>query len=166
MHTSRPIRILSTGGTFNKIYDPRSGALVIDPDAQALRTIARRWLTDFTIETRIGKDSLEMDDTDRHTLLHAVREAAEPILIIIHGTDTMDLSADLIAAEALDKRIIFTGAMVPWSIDPIEATANVAAAIGYARADTSEGVFVAMNGCFGLHTKVIKDRSLGRFVCR
>ena len=166
MNPSKTIQILSTGGTFNKTYNPATGALDIDPEATALYAIARKWLTSFDVRTLIDKDSLEMDDADRHVLLQAIATSQATTLIVIHGTDTLDRSAAVVAEARLGKRVIFTGAMVPFSIDPVEATANLASAIGYAQASTESGVFVAMNGCFGTHTEVIKDRSLGRFVCR
>jgi L-asparaginase len=62
----------------------------------------------------------------------------------------------------LDKVIVFTGAMVPFSIDTIEATANLSMALGYAR-NASNGVYIAMQGVCGSYDKVIKNRELGKF---
>jgi L-asparaginase len=166
MNRSKTIRILSTGGTFNKVYNPLTGTLDVDPTAKALDTIAKKWLTEFEIQTLIGKDSLEMDDADRQKLLDTIRQAPENTLIVIHGTDTLDRSAAVVAEASLEKRVIFTGAMMPFSVDPIEATANLASAVGYAHASNTSGVYIAMNGCIGIHTEVVKDRLLGRFVCR
>jgi len=53
--------------------------------------------------------------------------------------------------------------MVPYSIDPTEATANLASAYGYLSALKKRGVFIAMNGVFGSYEKVKKNRSEGRF---
>ena len=65
----------------------------------------------------------------------------------------MHLSAEVLAKSNIDKTIVFTGAMVPFSIDPIEAAANLASAVGYATALDNFGVFIAMNGCFGNYKK-------------
>jgi L-asparaginase len=166
MNPQTPIRILSVGGTFHKEYDPHEGTLYVDTHAHALHSLARRWRTTLTIETLIGKDSLEMDDDDRQQLVKAAMRAPERTLIVVHGTDTLDQSAATIARAALDKRIVFTGAMVPYAFDPVEATANFASAIGFALATETSGVYIALNGCVGPYDRVRKDRSLDRFVCR
>ena len=61
-------------------------------------------------------------------------------------------------------KIVITGAMVPFSINPIEATANLTSAYGYIQALDNAGVYIAMNGCLGSYLEVIKDRDMGRFV--
>ena len=160
----KKILLLSTGGTFNKIYDPIHGKLDVNPHSTSLHRLLEHWQADYPIRSILGKDSLEMDDQDRHTLLEVIRNAQEETIIVIHGTDTMDQSATVVAEAGLPKRIIFTGAMIPWSIDPVEATANLASAIGYAQALEINGVYVAMSGQLGTHLEVIKDREAGRFV--
>ncbi len=159
-----PVLILSTGGTFNKVYDPIRGELVIDPQARALHTIAAKWQADLAIDTLIHKDSLQMDDGDRAELIDAVRRASADRIVIVHGTDTMDHSARALADAKLGKRIVLTGAMVPFHIDPVEATANLAAALAHAQADDAPGVYLALHGLFGPHETIVKDRKAGRFV--
>ena len=63
----------------------------------------------------------------------------------------------------LEKSIVLTGAMVPYSIDPVEATANLCSAYGFMSALKEEGIFIAMNGVIGPYDKVKKDRAKGRF---
>jgi len=36
--------IISTGGTFNKIYNPLNGELIIDKSSEAVKSIAKLWL--------------------------------------------------------------------------------------------------------------------------
>ncbi len=160
----KPILLLSTGGTFNKIYNPIHGQLEVNPHSTPLHRLLEHWQADYPVRNLLGKDSLEMDDRDRHTLLEAIRDAREETIVVIHGTDTMDQSTAVVAAAQLPKRIVFTGAMIPWSIDPVEATANLASAIGYAQALKEDGVYLTMSGQFGTHIEVIKDRAAGRFV--
>jgi len=78
------LTILSTGGTFNKIYNPLTGTLEIDPEARALRQIMERWLCRFELRTLIHKDSLEMDDRDREELARAVAECPGTKILIVH----------------------------------------------------------------------------------
>ena len=159
----KKILIISTGGTFNKIYDPIKGEFTIDVESQALEQIAAKWLCEFKIVNIIGKDSLDMTNHDRLELLGTISQSDYHHIIIIHGTDTMDVTAEYLADADLEKQIVFTGAMVPYSIDPVEATANLCSAYGYINAIKEEGVYIAMNGAMGLYDKVKKDRTKGRF---
>jgi L-asparaginase len=160
---SKKILIISTGGTFNKIYDPKKGTLEIDESSSALTDITSKWLCKLETMNIIGKDSLEMTGQDRLELLSIIHQSDFKKIIIIHGTDTMDLTAEYLADAELDKTIILTGAMVPYSIDPTEATANFASAYGYMHATSKHGVFIAMNGVIDSYEYVKKDRSKGKF---
>jgi len=155
--------ILSTGGTFNKIYNRKTGTLDIDSKAQALHTIAKNWLCNFKIETLINKDSLDFSSDDRKSLVDYVEKSPFKKIVIVHGTDTLHLSAQAVAAAQIDKVILFTGAMVPFSINPIEATANLASAIGYAQATNSSGVYISINGKSGEFSNIVKNREQGYF---
>ena len=157
------ILIISTGGTFNKVYNSKTGALDIDKSSNALKNIASKWLTEFEILNIIGKDSLEMTNHDRLELLSTIHQANHKHIIIVHGTDTMDITAEYLADAELEKTIVLTGAMVPYSIEPTEATANLASAYGYLIALEKKGVFIAMNGVMGLYNKVKKNRKEGKF---
>ena len=159
----KKILIISTGGTFNKVYNPKTGNLDIDKTSHALKIIASKWLCDFEILNIIGKDSLEITNHDRLELLSTIHQSNYHDIIIVHGTDTMDVTAEYLADVELEKSIILTGAMVPYSIDPTEATANLASAYGYLNALEKRGVFVVMNGVFGSYEKVKKNRREGRF---
>jgi len=156
--------IISTGGTFNKYYHPTQGQLFIDEKASAIKEIAKKSLCNFDFETIIGKDSLDMDNSDRIVLLEAIKNSDIDDIIVIHGTDTMDKSAEFIAKYNLKKRVVFTGAMVPYSIEPVEATANLMLAYGYLQAEDKIGVYIAMNGLVGLYMSIQKDRTLGKFM--
>ena len=157
------ILIISTGGTFNKVYNPKTGALDIDKSSNALKTIASKWLTEFEILNILGKDSLEMTNHDRLELLSTIHQSDYDKIIIVHGTDTMDITAEYLADAELEKTIVLTGAMVPYSIDPVEATANLASAYVYLKTLEKNGVFITMNGVMGFYEKVEKNRKEGRF---
>ena len=159
----KKILIISTGGTFNKIYNPKNGNLEIDKNSQALKTIASKWLCKFEIQNIIGKDSLEITNHDRLELLSNIHQSSYHSIIIVHGTDTMDVTAEYLADAELEKTIVLTGAMVPYNIDPTEATANLASAYGYINALQKEGVFIAMNGVMDSYEKVKKNRKEGKF---
>ncbi len=159
----KKILIMSTGGTFNKIYDPIKGEFIIDDESKALNKIAKKWLCEFDIMNLIGKDSLEMTNHDRLELLATINQSEYHHILIVHGTDTMDLTAEYLADAELEKCIVLTGAMVPYSVDPVEATANLCSAYGYINALDKDGVFIAMNGVMGTYEHIKKDRFEGKF---
>ena len=160
----RKILIISTGGTFNKVYNPLNGELVIDEKSRALDEIASKWLCKFKIINIIGKDSLHITNQDRLLLLATINHSKHDDIIVIHGTDTMDSTAVHLANADLDKRIVLTGAMLPYSIDPVEATANLASAFGYLQTLKDNGVYISMHGKFGSYTKILKDKKKGKFI--
>ncbi|MGD9655564.1 MAG: asparaginase domain-containing protein [Sulfuricurvum sp.] len=156
------MRIINTGGTFNKRYDPIRGELFVPKDDLAIEAILTLFAVDFPLQGIIYKDSLEMDVDDRIILGETIAVCEEDVLVVVHGTDTMDLSAEYVAGLGLDKTVVFTGAMVPFHIDPIEATANLAMAIGYAR-NVSAGVYIVIQGVMGSFKQVKKNKSIGKF---
>ena len=163
MTSHKKILIISTGGTFNKVYNRHNGALEINKASSALQQIASKWLSNFEILNIIGKDSLEMTKQDRLELLSTIHQSDYKHIIIVHGTDTIDITAEYLADAKLKKTIVLTGAMVPYAIDPTEATANLASAYGYINALGKEGVFIAMSGVMGSYKDVKKNRKEGRF---
>jgi L-asparaginase len=158
------ILLISTGGTFNKVYDPLNGRLIIDKTSSAVKEIASRWLCEFDLVNIIGKDSLEMDDHDRFELLTLISRSEYKKIIIIHGTDTMTVTAEYLAEAGVDKQLILTGAMVPYHIDPVEATANLSSSFGYIQTLDPNGIYIVMNGIFGSYEKIKKDRKKGKFI--
>ncbi|MDO9055446.1 MAG: asparaginase domain-containing protein [Sulfuricurvum sp.] len=154
--------IINTGGTFNKRYDPIKGELFVPQDNSAIEAILTSLVIDISLQGILYKDSLEMDDYDRSVLGKTITESEAKTIIVVHGTDTMDVSAEYVASLELDKVIIFTGAMIPFSIDPLEATANLSMAIGYAN-NGSAGVHIVMQGIMGRYEQVKKNKSAGKF---
>ena len=158
------IIIINTGGTFNKCYNPLNGELIVDKSSLALITISQKWFYKFDeILEIVSKDSLDIDDIDRLKIVETIRELQSNQIIIIHGTDTIDITAKYIDCAKIDKKIILTGAMMPYSIDSIEATANLTSAYGYIKAIEKNGVYISMNGAIGDYKDILKDRELGRF---
>ncbi len=154
--------ILNTGGTFNKRYDPIRGELFVPLDDAAVEAVLATFAKPMGVRGIIYKDSLEMGDEDRALLCRRIASLDVQRVVVVHGTDTMDQSAAAVASMGLDKTVVFTGAMVPWSIDPVEATANLAMAIGYA-ANAREGVHIVIQGVAGEYGRVKKNRELGKF---
>jgi len=160
----KKILFISTGGTFNKIYNPVHGELEIDQTSSALHEIAEKWLSDFEVIHIIGKDSLDMTNTDRLLLLATINLSKEDDIVIIHGTDTMEQTARYLADSELDKKVVLTGAMVPYAIDPVEATANLASAYGFLQHCDKNGIYISMNGIIERYHLLTKNTDAGRFI--
>lgn len=161
------ILILNTGGTFNKVYNPLKGELEVPNDGKALEAILRYFYnTEHEILNIIHKDSLEMNDEDRALMLHTIKNSPCQKILIVHGTDTMDVTASFLSLHVKDKMVLLTGAMVPFSIDGIEATANLSMALGALHVKQDCGIYIAMHGAIVPHDRMYKNRKKGIFELR
>lgn len=161
------ITVLNTGGTFNKRYNPISGKLEVPSDNIALDKIVKSCFNiEFEIKNIVSKDSLDFTQEDRELILQNIINSKNDKIIIIHGTDTVDLTAKFIEDKIEKKKVVFTGAMVPMSIDEVEATMNFSQAIGFLNAPIENGIYLSMHGSVIEHSKLKKDRSVGQFLVK
>jgi L-asparaginase len=158
----KAIRILVTGGTFDKEYDEKTGRLYFkDTHIQEMLRLGR-CRAPVAVETVMMIDSLEMTHRDRDTIVTRCREASEGWIVVTHGTDTMVETAAVLAAAAMGKSIVLTGAMVPWAFGSSDGLFNLGSAVSFVQI-LPPGVYVAMNGrCFPWDD-VRKDRENGVF---
>ena len=163
--TKSKITVINTGGTFNKRYNPLTGELEVPKDSLALdEIISYCYNIDFDVLNVISKDSLDMSDADREFIVKTIKNCKNENIIIVHGTDTMDLTASFIDENIKDKTIVLTGAMLPISINKIEATLNFASAIGFLNANIKNGIYISMHGSVKNYKKLIKNREIGQFL--
>jgi len=158
------ILIINTGGTFNKRYNPLRGELLVPNDTLALEGILRYFYNlDYKVVNTIHKDSLDMDDDDRQKIVTLIKNSPQNKVIIIHGTDTMDKTAKFLDMNLKNRCVVLTGAMVPFSIDTVEATTNLSTAIGYILNCQKNGIYIAMHGLVDIYNVVYKNRKIGIF---
>ncbi|MEA3330239.1 MAG: asparaginase domain-containing protein [Campylobacterota bacterium] len=155
--------ILNCGGTFNKRYNPLNGELEVPYDNYALDKIVKYVDSEYDLAGVIYKDSLELDINDRKMLANIIMESKDDTFIIIHGTDTMSITAEFLSEVFDDRKIILTGAMKPFEIDNLEASVNLGIAIGFSKALTESGVYICMNGHTKPWAKIQKNQKLGKF---
>lgn len=161
------ITVLNTGGTFNKRYNPISGQLEVPNDNIALDKIVKSCFNiEFDIKNIVSKDSLDFTQEDREIILENIINSENDKIIIIHGTDTVDLTTKFIEDKIENKKVVFTGAMIPMSIDEVEATMNFSQAIGFLNALIKNGIYLSMHGSVIEHSKLKKDRSVGQFLVK
>ena len=163
--TKSKITVINTGGTFNKRYNPLTGELEVPKDSLALdEIISYCYNIDFDVLNVISKDSLDMSDADREFIVKTIKNCKNENIIIVHGTDTIDLTASFIDENIKDKTIVLTGAMLPISIIKIEATLNFSQAIGFLNSNCESGIYISMHGSVKNYKKLIKNRELGKFL--
>jgi L-asparaginase len=164
---NKNILILNTGGTFNKVYNEINGKLVIDKNNKILSHIIKKAkILDITIQGLIYKDSLDITTKDRIKLKKYILKSKFNKIIIVHGTDTMEKTARYLADTIDNKKIIFTGAMKPFGIEPIEATSNLMSAFGFLNNCKKNNTYICMHGLIKKYNKITKNKQLGIFECQ
>lgn len=156
------IRILITGGTFDKEYDMINGKLDFEETHVPEMLQLGRCTVDTEVRTLMMVDSLEMTDTDREVILHNCKNATEERILVTHGTDTMAETAEYLAKANLEKTIVITGAMIPYKFGSSDGFFNLGAALAFLQT-LPHGVYVAMNGRYYTWDNVRKNKKTGFF---
>lgn len=167
MTNKKKILILNTGGTFNKVYNPLAATLDVAQNNKIIKNIIElSKIKNIKIEGILFKDSLEITTKNRETLAKYIKNSEFKKIIIVHGTDTIDQTAKYLDQYIKDKTIILTAAMKPYSIEKVEATANLMIAYGNILQKTKKGIFISMHGMVKKYNKIKKNRTLGIFECQ
>jgi L-asparaginase len=159
------IKIFVTGGTFDKEYNELTGELFFQDTHIRDMLKLGRCLLHVDVEVLMMIDSLQMTDANRELILRRCRECPEDRIVITHGTDTMEQTAEVLGESVREKTVVMTGAMVPYQFGSSDGMFNLGTALGFVQA-LDPGVYVAMNGqCFPWHS-VRKNRAKGVFELR
>jgi L-asparaginase len=158
----KSIKILVTGGTFDKVYDELDGNLSFKginlPDILKLS----RCTLNVDIETLMLTDSLYMTGSDRAKILKKCLRMKKRRIIITHGTDTIVETAVVLAETIRDKTIVLTGAIIPYKFSGSDALFNFATSLAFVQT-LPNGVYISMNGkCFDWDN-VIKNKMTCEF---
>lgn len=164
---SNAVRLFVTGGTFDKEYNELKGTLSFKDTHLRDMLKLGRCLLDVEVRTLMMIDSLDMDDEDRGVILGQCRKCPQKRIVITHGTDTMELTAQLLGNHLSDeglsgKTIILTGAMIPYAFGSSDGLFNLGSSLAFAQS-LPPGVYVAMNGRFFAWDNVRKNRDAGVF---
>jgi L-asparaginase len=159
------IRILVTGGTFDKRYDELGGVLSFQETHLPEMLRLGRSRVEVSVETLMMIDSLEMTAEHRQQIVRRCRAAAEPRMLITHGTDTMVETARALAGATpplAGKTVVLTGAMVPYAFGSSDGLFNLGSALSFVQL-LEPGVYIAMNGRCFTWDRVRKNRETGVF---
>lgn len=156
------IKILITGGTFDKEYDELNGKLFFkDTHLPEILKLGRSNLN-VSVRTLMMIDSLEMSDADRDIIINHCKQCEEEKIVITHGTDTMDITAKQLGSANLNKTIVLTGAMVPYKFGSSDGLFNLGSALAFVQT-LPIGVYVVMNGKYFDWHNVRKNKASGIF---
>ena len=164
----RTIVVICTGGTIEKVYSEQSGR-VENLDGKIDGYLRMLRLPETRVETvrLMNKDSLEMTDADRETVLETVRAhvAGGAPMVITHGTDTMVETGLYLRdrLEGLRAPVVLTGAMTPLGFELSDGLQNLTESLLAAKI-LPPGVWLAMHNEVFPIDRVRKDRELARFV--
>jgi L-asparaginase len=157
-----PIKILITGGTFDKKYDEIAGKLYFKKTHVPEMLKLGRCRLNIQARTVMMIDSLDMTEADRQLILEHCKNAPENKIVITHGTDTMAETAKVLGENIKDKTIVLTGAMIPYAFGSSDGLFNLGSALSFAQA-LPPGVYIAMNGKYFTWDNVRKNRERGEF---
>lgn len=156
------LKILCTGGTFDKVYFDRASEYQIgEPQAgELLRRLGASF--DYGVVSVMKKDSLDLTDADR-ARIRALIEAdpGQRHYLVIHGTDTMIETAHALA-KLPGRVIVLTGALAPALHRDSDAEFNLGCAVGAVQS-LPDGVYIVMNGRVWHPWRVRKNRAANRF---
>ena len=156
------VRILVTGGTFDKEYNESTGQLFFKNTHLQEMLSRGRCNVDVAVETLMMIDSLDMTAKERKVIENRCRNAEEKHIIITHGTDTMEVTGKYLSQAAIAKTIVLTGAMIPYKFGSSDGFFNLGSALAFSQI-LPVGVYVAMNGQYFDAAHVRKNKEKGIF---
>lgn len=171
------IRIVVTGGTFDKEYNELTGTLFFKSTHVAEMLRLGRCRLDLSVHTLMMVDSLDMSDAERTAIVDECLDAQEHRIVITHGTDTIVETARALATaiegangaagsrnsgKAAGRTIVLTGAMIPYAFGSSDGLFNLGSALSFVQV-LPPGVYIAMNGHAFHWDRVRKNRHTGVF---
>lgn len=156
------IRILITGGTFDKEYNELNGQLYFKDSHLKEMLKLGRCRAPIDVRTLMMVDSLYLTQEDRELIATNCMKSEEEKIVITHGTDTMVETAAVIAGKVKDKTIVLTGAMIPYKFGSSDGLFNLGAAIAFVQT-LPHGVYIAMNGRIFSWDNCRKNKDIGEF---
>lgn len=156
------IKIIVTGGTFDKEYNELTGELFFrDTHIKEMLELGRCRVK-YKIKKLMMIDSLFMKKSHRMEILKECLNSLENNIVITHGTDTMAETARLLGKYIKTKTVVLTGAMIPYKFGSSDGMFNLGSAISFAQV-LPPGVYIAMNGRYFNWYNVRKNKTKGEF---
>lgn len=164
------IHIIITGGTIDSVWDGKKDTVVVNEHTvlpeyfkklgRNLKFYKKIYFTEVCM-----KDSRDITDKDRKSILETIEESLQEKIIVTHGTYTMSDTARYIKQHLnrRDQTVVFTGSMVPIDgFDFSDGPFN----LGYSFAQVQilkPGIYVCMNSRVFTPEEVAKNIAEGKF---
>jgi L-asparaginase len=147
------ITFIQTGGTIDKDYPKTvtTHGYNFEIGEPAFTSILKKMhpAFDFDSMSVLKKDSLDFDDDDDDDdddkIFNAVNDCKNEHIVITHGTDMIDKTAEKLSSIK-NKKVILTGAMLPAKFSDSDAVFNVGMAIGAIQTLPSYGIYICLYG--------------------
>jgi len=156
------IKILITGGTFDKEYNELTGELFFNKTHVPEMLKLGRARLDINLETVVMADSLNLTESDIQKLLEICTESNEDKILITHGTDKMVETAKILGQKIKDKTVVITGAIIPYAFGSSDGLFNLGSALAFVQS-LPHGVYISMNGRYFDWDNAIKNKQIGEF---
>lgn len=156
------IRLLVTGGTFDKEYNEIAGDFLLNSThAPEILENGKCTLEVFITELMMI-DSGDMNDEHREAIFKECARADEDKIVITHGTDGMAETARYLSERKPDVSVVLTGAIIPYGFSISDCSFNLGAALAFVQI-IPPGVYVVMNGRIFRGDNVRKNLETGKF---
>jgi len=156
------IKILITGGTFDKEYNELAGELFFNKTHVPEMLKLGRSRLDIKIQNLLMIDSLQITDSDINLILEECKKSKENKILITHGTDKMVETAKILGQTIKDKTIVLTGAIIPYAFGSSDGLFNLGSALAFVQT-LPHGVYISMNGRYFHWDNVRKNKQRGEF---
>jgi len=157
-----PIKIIVTGGTFDKEYNELNGELYFNKTHVPEMLKLGKSRIELKILTLMMRDSLHMTESDAKAILYECQNSEEDKILITHGTDKMANTARALGQFIENKTVVITGAIIPYAFGSSDGMFNLGSALAFVQT-LSHGVYIAMNGRYFHYDNVSKNKQNGNF---
>ena len=156
------IKIIVTGGTFDKEYNELNGELYFNKTHVSEMLKLGRSRLKLKIVTLMMRDSLHITDSDVNKIVDECRNSKEEKILITHGTDKMADTAKSLGEFIEKKTVVLTGAIIPYAFGSSDGMFNLGSALAFVQT-LPHGVYIAMNGRYFHYNNVNKNKENGNF---
>jgi L-asparaginase len=156
------IKIIITGGTFDKKYNELTGELIFNKTHVPEMLKLGKSRLELRIVELMMRDSLHLTDSDIKIICDVCQNCEEDKILITHGTDKMVNTAKVLGQSVKNKTIVLTGAIIPYAFGSSDGMFNLGSALAFVQT-LPYGVYIIMNGKYFHCENVRKNKENGNF---
>jgi L-asparaginase len=156
------IKIIITGGTFDKEYNELTGELFFNKTHVPEMLKLGRSRLELRIVELMMRDSLLLTDSDIKIICDVCQNSEEGKILITHGTDKMVKTAKVLGQFIINKTIVLTGAIIPYAFGSSDGMFNLGSALAFVQT-LPYGIYITMNGKIFHYENVRKNKENGNF---